>query len=251
MDTRPEETTTTTGTTGTAGTRRPIGARSAGWAVEAAAFLAARGVSPNAISAASVGFGVLAGLCLWGAGGAEGWFGRALLLVLAGAFVGARLLANMLDGMVATEHRRGAPDGALWNEVPDRLADVAILVGAGAGVAAADAGPDWLGWLAAVIAVLTAYVREIGARLGAVMDFSGPMAKPHRMAVIIGCCAAGLVEGLWGGRLDLLAIGLWVIVLGGGWTAAQRLLRVRAHLTGAAAPARPAADPPAPDTPDP
>lgn len=102
-----------------------------------------------------------------------------------------------------------------------------------------------------MIAVLTAYVREIGARLGAVMDFTGPMAKPHRMAVIIGCCAAGLVEGLWGGRLDLMAIGLWVIVLGGGWTAAQRLLRVRAHLMGGAAPTGPAADPRAPDTPDP
>lgn len=225
--------------TGTTGTRRPIGARSAGWAVEAAAFLAVRGVSPNAISAASVGFGLLAGLCLSAAGGAEGWWARALLLVLAGAFVGARLLANMLDGMVATEHRRAAPDGALWNEVPDRLADVAILVGAGAGVAAADAGPDWLGWLAAVTAVLTAYVREIGARLGAAMDFSGPMAKPHRMAVIIGCCAAGLVEGLWGGRLDLMAIGLWAIVLGAGWTAAQRLMRVRDFLMAA----KPAPDP--------
>lgn len=220
---------------GAASTRRPIGARSAGWAVEAAAALAARGVSPNKISAASIGFGVLAGLCLWGAGDADGWFGRALLLLLAGACVGGRLLANMLDGMVATEHGRAEPDGALWNEVPDRLADVAILVGAGAGVAAADAGPDWLGWLAAVSAVMTAYVREIGARLGAAMDFSGPMAKPHRMAVIIGCCAAGLVEGLWGGRLDLMAIGLWVIVIGGGWTAAQRLMRVRAHLMAAQA----------------
>lgn len=216
-------------------TRRPIGARSATWAVEAAALLAARGVSPNTISASSVGFGVLAGLCLWAAGSVEGWFGRALLLTLAGAAVGARLLANMLDGMVATEHRRAAPDGPLWNEVPDRLADVAILVGAGAGVAAADAGPQWLGWLAAVVAVLTAYVREIGARVGAAMDFSGPMAKPHRMAVVIGCCAAGLVEGLWGGRLDLMAIGLWVIVLGGGWTVFQRLQRVRAHLVAAAA----------------
>ena len=41
-----------------------------------------------------------------------------------------------------------------------------------------------LGWSAAVLAVLTAYVRVLGASLGTTHQFIGPMAKPHRMALV-------------------------------------------------------------------
>ena len=51
-----------------------------------------------------------------------------------------RLLCNLLDGMVAVEGGRSSPVGALYNEVPDRVADSLLLVALGYAV-----GIPWLG----------------------------------------------------------------------------------------------------------
>jgi hypothetical protein len=42
-----------------------------------------------------------------------------------------RLTANMLDGMVALASRRDSKVGELYNEVPDRVSDAAVFIGAG------------------------------------------------------------------------------------------------------------------------
>ena len=42
----------------------------------------------------------------------------------------------------------------------------------------------WLGFLAAILAVFVAYVRAAIKIAGAPQDYSGPMAKPHRMFVV-------------------------------------------------------------------
>lgn len=151
--------------------RRDVASRNAGAARAFAAWLAARGVSPNAISLASIGF---AGLGAWGLlqGTAAGWIGALLCIQ-------ARLLCNLFDGMVAVEHGRATPAGALYNEFPDRVADSLLLVAFGYAV-----GTPWLGWLAALLAALTAYVRVFGGALGQAQSFKGPMAKQHRMAVM-------------------------------------------------------------------
>jgi phosphatidylglycerophosphate synthase len=141
-------------------------------------------VKPDLVSAGSVLF-ALAGAGLFLATGQMAGVGRAAALLLAGVCVQLRLLCNLLDGMVAVEHGRGSPVGPIWNELPDRLADGLFLVGAGYG--ASLAGVAWAadaGWAAAVFAILTAYVRELGRGLGQAADFSGPMAKPHRMALL-------------------------------------------------------------------
>ncbi|MCU0882665.1 MAG: hypothetical protein MUF14_08375 [Hyphomonadaceae bacterium] len=213
-------------------TRRPIGARSSRWAQQAAGWLAARAISPDLISAASIGFAVFAGLALWLAGETDGW-ARAALLVAGAALVAGRLLANMFDGMVAVEGGKGGPLGPLWNEAPDRIADLAILVGAGSGAAAMGAAPDWLGWLCACGALATAWVREAGARLTGMMDFSGPMAKPHRMLTVIGASLGSLLEWLWGGDGGLMAMALWAIAILTWWTAWRRLAGVARLLRGA------------------
>lgn len=103
----------------------------------------------------------------------------ALCLLVAAAGCQLRLLCNLMDGMLAIEAGRQTRDGAVWNELPDRVADVLILVGAGI---AADFVS--LGWAAAVLAVSVAYVRELGKGIDGIVDFSGPMAKPHRMALV-------------------------------------------------------------------
>jgi hypothetical protein len=60
--------------------RRPIKARDTRWAASVAAWLARRGVRPNAISVASLVLAGIAGLCLaWtghATGGLRGWLLR-------------------------------------------------------------------------------------------------------------------------------------------------------------------------------
>lgn len=196
--------------------RRPLASRDTGWARALTRWLASTAVTPNQISVASMAAAAISGACLLASGSIEGT-PRIVLLVLAAAFCQLRLLCNLLDGMVAIEAGRQSPDGAFWNEFPDRIADILILIGAGYG-----AGAPVLGWAAAVAAVLTAYVRELGRACGMAADFSGPMAKPHRMAALTAAALLSLLEPLWNGRGEVLAIGLWLIALGAALTALRR-----------------------------
>lgn len=204
--------------------RRPLASRDTRWAAAAARGLAATAVTPNQISAAGMAAALLAGLCLWGAG-ATGGIGRAGLLLAAALFVQLRLLCNLLDGMVAIEAGRASPDGAFWNEFPDRVSDMLILVGAGLG-----AGHPALGWAASAFAFLTAYVRELGAHAGAGVDFAGPMAKPHRMALMTGAAILGAAEPLWNGDGQILRAALWLVIAGSAATALRRAVRLVGRL---------------------
>jgi len=116
----------------TGGDRRPLTSRNTRWARYIAARLAQGGVSPNLISAFSVVF-------------AAGCFGCFLLAIQ------LRLLCNLLDGMVAIEGGLQSATGAIWNELPDRIGDILILVGAGLFADSAT-----LGWAASALAILTA-----------------------------------------------------------------------------------------------
>jgi len=206
--------------TGPAANRRPLASRDAAWARAAAARLARSRVTPNQISAAAVAFAALGGLSFVLAGGAEGAI-RALLLLLAAAACQARLVCNLLDGMVAVEGGRAAADGPFWNEAPDRAADILLLAGAGHA-----AGLPALGWAAAALAVTTAYLRELGRAEGFAPDYSGPMAKPQRMAALTGGAVLGAVLPA------VLTWALWLILLGTLVTAARRARRLVAALRG-------------------
>ena len=178
--------------------RRPIASRDANWAKKIAAWLAARNVSPNAISLLSI---VFAGLSLlafraYAMTGyscfapQENWK-NIICLVLAIVFIQLRLLMNMLDGMVAVEFNRKSIYGGLYNEIPDRVSDTLTLIGVGFTVTSFEYG--WtLTWLAIFLSVMTAYIRTLGASLGAGHFFSGPMAKPHRMALLCGGCIVAI-----------------------------------------------------------
>jgi phosphatidylglycerophosphate synthase len=210
--------------------RRPLQSRQTGWAVATASWLTRRRVQPNAISLASVVFAALAGGCL-AASGSEAPLPRASLLAVAAAMIQLRLLCNLLDGMVAIEGGLKTPSGDLYNEVPDRVSDSVILIGAGYGVAWGAWGAT-LGWLAAALAILTAYVRVLGVSLGAPHYFVGPMAKQHRMATLTAACVAGALEAILvqpytGGAVG---IALVVITLGSVLTVARRLRRIAADL---------------------
>lgn len=212
--------------------RRPIASRERRVWQKAAAGLAARQVSPNSISIAGMVAGILAGILFAATGFAEtGWLQRALWLAAA-ACIQLRLIANMLDGMVAIASRRASQLGELYNELPDRVSDVAVFVGAGY----ASGGFPEAGYIAAIIAVTTAYVRAVGKAAGAANLFAGPMAKPHRMFVltIVGVAMA-VLPSHWQlslGKLHagLAAIGLGIIILGSLVTIFRRLALIVGHL---------------------
>jgi phosphatidylglycerophosphate synthase len=203
--------------------RRPIAARRAGWAHWLAAQAAAAGASPDLISALSFAFAALgAGMLLWAGAIAAPW-PRALLLVGAAAGIQLRLVCNLIDGMVAVEHRRGGTAGPIWNELPDRFSDIVLLAGAGYGVARSGVplGVE-AGWVCAALALTCAYVRELGRGMGFAADFSGPMAKQQRMAALTAACLVGAIEPLWGWRGQSLMIGLALIALGAAATVVRR-----------------------------
>ena len=143
--------------------------------------LARTGATPNQVSIASIAFA--------GVGAALLVVGTPLALVGAAAMVQLRLLCNLLDGLIAVEGGKATPAGALYNEVPDRIADSILLVALGYA-----AGIPWLGWAAALAAALTAYIRTLGGALGHPQDFRGPMAKQQRMAALTLACLVGAAE---------------------------------------------------------
>jgi phosphatidylglycerophosphate synthase len=209
--------------------RRPIAARSWWTSQTIADWLVRRGVSANAISIAGMVAGLFAGVALAATSYLDGpaqraaWVAGGLLIVL-------RLLANMFDGMVAEAAGTATPVGELYNEVPDRVSDAAALIGLGY----AAGGSPVLGFLAALAAMFTAYIRAMGKGAGAGQEFAGPFAKPQRMWCVVGCAAwCGLAPA------DLLpaylaAIVVGVIAAGSLLTALRRLSRIARRLRGAA-----------------
>ena len=210
--------------------RRPISQRGHPYAKWLTRKLAQAGVTPNFISFTSIVFASLAGLCFYAIALATNSIDRVLLCLGAALFCQLRLLANMLDGMAAVEAGKGSPDGAVWNELPDRLADIAVLVGAGYGVAHLGEAPASLGWAAAMAAVMTAYVREVVRAAGAPADFSGPMAKPHRMFAMTVAALTSTLEPLWGWHGQTVHYALWLVLIGATFTALNRARRGLAHL---------------------
>lgn len=196
--------------------RRPLSSRDSGWARSIARRLSAAAITPNQISMASMVMAAGAGVCFWLAGAADAGM-RVALLLAAALFCQFRLLCNLFDGMVAIEGGKQAPDGPFWNEFPDRVADILIFVGVGYGV-----GVPALGWAAAGLAVLTAYTRELGRACGLPADFSGPMAKQHRMATITAAALLSLAEPIWRGHNEVLVAALWVVAAGAAVTTLRR-----------------------------
>lgn len=199
--------------------RRPLKTRDARWAQRLARWLAERRVAPNTISLFSLVFALVGALAMLAVPAAAPG-ARAALLVLAAVCVQLRLLCNLLDGMVAVEGGLGSRSGEVYNDLPDRIADPLLIVPAGYATGY-DFGPE-LGWAAGLLAVLTAYIRLLGATAGLPQGFQGPMSKPQRMAVmtfaLIGA-ALSIPAGLEGA---VLAGALALILVGALLTAARR-----------------------------
>lgn len=221
--------------------RRDVPQRTAGWAQRIAQSLRALRFTPNGISIASIVFGVIGCAAFVASGfaataGDEGL--RAIWLVVAMASMPLRLLCNMLDGMLAVEGGLSSPTGDLYNEVPDRVSDVLFLAGAGYAAMLVPGGIT-LGWVAATLALLTAYVRSLGAAQGLSNHFEGPMSKPRRMWVMVIGALVSLAEPWFAERLGLplgtaLIVALAVVALGSLATVIVRLTLIARDLNARA-----------------
>ncbi|HMJ06630.1 MAG TPA: CDP-alcohol phosphatidyltransferase family protein [Chthoniobacterales bacterium] len=131
-------------------------------------------IHPDTISYASVMFALAAAICFWQAG-AHRW-----LLLIAPGFCYLRLWCNMLDGMVALASGQASLRGEILNDLPDRVSDVVIFVGA----AHSGLMNPFVGYWAAILAVLTAYIGLLGQAVGVRREFGGVMSKPWRMVAL-------------------------------------------------------------------
>ncbi|MEO7649761.1 MAG: CDP-alcohol phosphatidyltransferase family protein [Bryobacteraceae bacterium] len=205
-------------------TRRPLRSRQRQWAVVAARKLAGIPVHPNHISIASMGAAALAAAALLLAAHG-GPLPPAALYGAAALLIQLRLLCNLLDGMVAVEGGLGTKSGEIYNDLPDRISDAMILIAAGYSISWPSCGPA-LGWSAALAAIMTAYVRVLGGACGLRQEFRGPMAKPHRMAVLTAACVLSAGESALGLDHRAIAAALIVIIAGSAATAWRRMRRI-------------------------
>jgi len=109
--------------------------------------------------------------------------------------------------------------------LPDRFSDALIFVGA------AYSRPEFgctleLGWAAAVLSVITAYVRALGASMGAGQLFIGPMAKQQRMAIMTAACLIGAFAPVWLPLSRTIPVALAVVVAGCLITIFRRCRRI-------------------------
>jgi len=211
--------------------RRDIPQRSTTWAAKLADVMYAAKLTPNTVSIGSVVFAAIGAAALVASALVATDGARAGWLIVTIVCIPLRLLLNMLDGMLAVEKGMHTVTGDLFNEVPDRIADLLLLAAAGYATAGlwTTGSTNWgvaLGWAAAAAAILTAYVRTLGAANGVGNFFAGPMAKPARMWVLVAASLASLFEPLFDGRGLFLAVGLALILLGSIVTVIMRLKRI-------------------------
>lgn len=203
--------------------RRPISARESPLSQRLAHLLHRWKISPNTISIVSVLFSIIAAVCLFFTSKVE----NPLLFWGAAIFIILRLLANMLDGMVAIESGKISVLGEIFNEVPDRISDVVIFVAAGYALNSS----AWLGYVAAILSLLVAYIRALGNHMGVTKLFQGPMAKSHRMFVLAAAC---IYYGTFSGIFPIPFLLYWtlvVIALGSLVTFIRRLARIVSEVT--------------------
>ena len=136
-----------------------------------------------------------------------------------------RLICNLMDGMVAIEGGKKSVTGDLWNEIPDRIADPLLLIGAAWAVEL-----PWVGVLAGWAALMTAYVRAMGASLTGLQDFCGPFAKQQRMAMLTGGALVTAADPLWKGDGRIMQGVIVLIAAGTLFTLFRRIMRLARRL---------------------
>ncbi|MCC7367250.1 MAG: CDP-alcohol phosphatidyltransferase family protein [Chloroflexi bacterium] len=163
-------------------------------------WLVARRVHPDWITGAALALSVGGGLAIYAAPE------RLWLLALIPVVAVVRTALNALDGLVARNTGLARPWGEVFNELSDRVADVALL----GGLALASPSSLVLGACAIIMMLLSSYLAILSKAAGGRRQYMGPMGKADRMVLL----AVGTPLGFW---LPLTWVynGLLVILLVG------------------------------------
>lgn len=204
--------------------RRPIKARSASWSGALAGVLARVGLTPNQVSLLSIVNSVIASSLMLASTCCTSNFRTASLLGAA-LFVQFRLLCNLLDGLMAIEGGKRSRFGELFNEMPDRVSDTVILVAAGYASNGGALGIE-TGWMCALLAMATAYIRAFGAQITGRQDFCGPMAKQHRMFVITIALVFSAVLSTYEPMHYVVLVALMLVAVGSLLTCIRRVMHL-------------------------
>ncbi len=148
------------------------------------------GVTPDAVTLAAIPVGVLAGaLLLLSTTAPVALLGVPVLAAL-------RLVLNLLDGALARRTGLMHPRGELYNELGDRLADVAFLAPV-AFLPGADRTTVLLGVAGAIFASFAGIVPRAA---GGERIYRGVLSKPGRMILLSVFAVAAFVVGpeAWG-----------------------------------------------------
>lgn len=156
-------------------------------------------------------------------------WGQVISLVGAAVFIQLRLICNLMDGMVAVEGKIASKLGELFNDFPDRFADGIIILGTAFIFRDSELVPE-LAWMAALLAVLTAYTRVVGVSIGTRPYFCGPMAKAHRMALLTVALLVTALEVALGRHYYVLEGSLMLMIVGCAVTIYRRVMLIAAEL---------------------
>lgn len=174
--------------------------------------LARSGVTPNQITYTALILSFVTGGALILTHGAS-W----VLLSIPAVMFG-RMALNAIDGMLAKEHDMKSDAGAMLNEMSDVLSDAVLYLPFALidGVSAL-----WV-VLFVIVSILTEMAGVLGALIGGVRRYDGPMGKSDR-AFVFGVLSLTLGLGISPeGWL------VWVLILTtlmGAWTVLRRAMR--------------------------
>jgi CDP-diacylglycerol--glycerol-3-phosphate 3-phosphatidyltransferase len=163
------------------------------------------GVSPDAVTLAAIPVGVAAGaLLLLSPAAPVALLGVPVLAAL-------RLILNLLDGALARRTGRMHARGELYNELGDRLADIAFL----APVAFLPGAHQPTVLLGVAGAIFASFVGVVPRAAGGERIYRGILAKPGRMVLLAGFAVAAFAIGpeAWGPFGPLLLIGTVLTVI--------------------------------------
>lgn len=173
-------------------------------------WLVGLGVSTEMVSIVGMVFGILAGVSFLLTSEPDTPF---FVWLIGMGFCLLRVLCIRFDQLLQGSIPRQGSDDNYFTELPERVSDAVTLIGFGF---AADANP-WLGLIAALAAIFSAYVRSVGTALGMgrKSSNSGPMTRIHRL-LLLALTSLLMALGVPNDTLQtpIPQIALWVIILG-------------------------------------
>ena len=154
----------------------------------------------------------LTGVALAVGGGVWAGYGEFLI---AGVFVFAGAVFDMLDGSIARRTGKAGPQGALMDSVMDRVSEGAVFLGLVVWFSrpgGLDQTGVILGFVAFAGSILVSYVRARAEGLG-YRGSGGFLTRPERVVVMVALLIAG--QPIWA---------LWILGVGTPLSAAHRFL---------------------------